>query len=206
MVEADRWIPRPAVTEHEIEDGPGFTPTLGAVEHAFATVRACLRGIPFEFPGACSYPARQQKRQPLVNGNLRLIRNESLKAKVVEYYSGLVTGEGADSRVTPPMWYDVAITPYAMKLVSILPPGDWFRWNTEGPSDLDVDAVVRALREDPEITQHLEACRRIRTMQLAKFRIHEGQAVALLAAVSSELNRLSSGHAISEGDPSLSTR
>lgn len=87
----------------------------------------------------------------LVNGNLHLIRNESLKRMVVEYYSGLMTGEGADSRVSPSMWYDVAITPYAMKLVTILPPGDWFQWNTQGPSDLDVDAVTGALRADPEI-------------------------------------------------------
>jgi hypothetical protein len=128
----------------------------------------------------------------LVHGNLHLIRSESLKRQVVEYYSGLVTGEKFEARVTPQMWYDVAIEPYAKKVVEILPPGDWVEWNTEGPSDLDVGALAGALRADPEIERHLEACRRIRALQLAEFRIHEDQAVSLLEAVNAELSHLSS--------------
>lgn len=128
----------------------------------------------------------------LEHGNLHLITSDSLKTKVVEYYSDLVTGEKAGGRVTPQLWYDMAIEPYVKRIFPILPPGDWFGWNEKGPSDLDVDTVVRALRADSEITQHLEACRRIRALQLAKFRFHKDQAVALLEAVDSELSGSSS--------------
>jgi hypothetical protein len=37
-----------------------------ATYHAFAADRACFEDLFFEFPGVCSYPARQQKRKTLV--------------------------------------------------------------------------------------------------------------------------------------------
>ncbi|MFC1574900.1 DUF6090 family protein [Gemmatimonadota bacterium] len=128
----------------------------------------------------------------LSSGNLHLIQNAALKGRIVDYYSGILTGERANSRVTPQIWYDPGVEPLVLVLWRVLPLGDWFAWHFGEPADFDIDAVIADLRAIPEVPDYLEACRRCRVLQLGKFKLHSDQASELHTQVQAELQRLAS--------------
>jgi hypothetical protein len=123
----------------------------------------------------------------LSNGNFHLVTNEALKRRVIEYYSGLLTGQRVNAPTTPQAWYDTGIEPYFSSLFEILPPGNWISWFGGAPADIEVDEVTRKLREAENIDNYLESALRARALQLDKFGDHQSRAEDLRQEVAGEI-------------------